>query len=334
MANIKIQGQTVDVDVEQELREFNWTRPRWTSDKLIAASPFRYDNTPSFFVNLDGDYAGTWGDSGYYDDEWAKGGLVKLLAFLRNETWEEAEDYLLDAYAPRYDGESITLTLPKLKIGQPKLIELSPALLAKYSEDYAYLQSRGISEEVQRNANIRYDANSRAVVLPWFDAQNRLRNVKYRTTYGKTFWYHKGATPVRELVYGIELLSTYSQAEGLSVVLEEAEIDALSWRTVGMPAIAVGGANFTDKQAEIIKRSPITTLLLGGDNDKAGRKFAEQVTAKLRGHVELRRIEKPERFKDANEALVAGYDLRNYQSRPISSINVDKFRRSYAKILL
>lgn len=324
MANIRIRGQTVDLNIAQELEAFNWTRPRWTSGKLIAASPFRYDNTPSFFVNLDGDYAGTWGDSGAYDAEWAKGGLVKLLAFLRNETYEETEDYLLAQYCRNYDREDITLHTPTLKLRSTTKY-IASDYIDQYSVNFDYLQSRGISAGVQREAGIRYDSKSRAVVIPWFDANNRLRNVKYRTTYGKTFWYHRGATPVRELVYGID------SVVGSVAILEEAEIDALSWRTVGVQAIAVGGANFTDKQADTIKRSPIETLYVSGDNDKAGRKFAEQVAAKLRGHVELRKISKPCRFKDTNDALMAGENIQDFL---VSSINVDNFRLNIAKMLL
>ena len=87
MAGIKIRGQTVNVDIQSELEVFEWSRPKWSESKLIACSPFRYDHSPSFFVNLDGDYAGTWGDSGAYDDEWSKGGFIKLLSFLRRETY-------------------------------------------------------------------------------------------------------------------------------------------------------------------------------------------------------------------------------------------------------
>jgi hypothetical protein len=331
MAEIKVRGRIIDVDVEAELREFNWNRPRWTGDKLLAASPFRYDQTPSFFVRLVpyGDYpAGTWSDSGAYDVEWASGGLVKLLAFLRNETQEETEDYLLGAYDFDYSSGELLLNVPKLSVPRTGVIELQRGLLANFSQDYSYLKTRGISEEVQQNAGICYDSRSKAVVFPWFDAQKRLRNIKYRATYGKVFWYTKGATPVRELVYGIESVSSPV------VVLEEAEIDALSWRTCGVQAIAVGGANFTDQQADIIKRSSINLIYLSGDNDKAGQKFADQVAMKLRGFVELRRVIKPSQFKDANEALMAGENLRNYQSRPISSINVDKFRRMTGKILI
>ncbi|MDF1511172.1 toprim domain-containing protein [Robertmurraya sp. DFI.2.37] len=264
-------------------------------------------------------YAGTWADSGAYDEEWAKGGFVKLLAFLRNETYEEAEDYLLELYGRDFDnGDKITLRMPKLKARDTRAIELSPTLLAVYSEDYSYLAGRGIIENVQRLAGIRYDSKSRAVVIPWFDANGRLRNVKYRTVYGKTFWYHRGATPVRELVYGID--SVWNNSAEVAV-LEEAEIDALCWRTVGAYGIAVGGATFTNKQADIIKRSPIKTLYISGDNDKAGHKFASQAFDKLRRYVDIRKIDKPQGIKDTNEALMKGENIQDFLD---SSINVDK----------
>lgn len=326
MSSIKIRNQFVDVDVKTELLQFDWIRPRWTSDKLIAASPFRHDNTPSFFVRLEpyGDYpAGSWADSGYYDEEWKSGGLVKLLAFLRNETYEETEEYLLSEYGRIEDAEKLTLAVPKINI-RTKPRYLSQAILANYPTDYSYLKTRGISEIVQQEAGVRYDDRSKSVVIPWFDANKRLTNVKYRTVYGKTFWYHKGAVPIRELVFGIESIVQQAPA-----VLEEAEIDALSWRTVGVQAIAVGGATFTDKQADIIKRSPISLLYISGDNDKAGHKFVTQVVEKLKGYVELRRIVKPSRFKDTNEAIMADVDIQNFL---VSSINVDKLSANITNI--
>lgn len=323
MPTIKVRGHMVDVDIQTELEQFNWTRPRWSSDKLIAASPFRYDQTPSFFVNLDGDYAGGWGDSGAYDAEWQSGGFVKLLAFLRNETTEETEDYLIETYSIDYSVGSLSLRVPRLTVKDAEVKVLPEQFIASFSEDFTYLKGRGISEEVQRRAGIRYDTKSRAVVIPWFDEQRRLRNVKYRTTYGKIFWYYKEATPIRELIYGIE------SVKGTSVVLEEAEIDALSWRQAGLQAIAVGGANFTNTQADIIKRSGITLIYVSGDNDKAGQKFSRQVVEKLRGFVEIKRIVKPPQFKDANEVLVSGANLRNCQIYAERSIIVENLRPKF-----
>lgn len=299
MATIHIRNQPVEIDVEAELREFNWTRPRWTSDKLLAASPFRYDQTPSFFVRLEpyGDYpAGTWSDSGSYDSEWASGGLVKLLSFLRNETYGETEEYLLNAYGFTQDTTDIKLIPPRLKIQRARQ-PLAEAEISGFSTDYTYLESRGINAEIQREAGVLFDTKSRAVVIPWRDPNGRLCSVKYRTVRGKMFWYHRGALPIRELVYGIEL------AEHETAILCEAEIDALSWRQAGYSAIAIGGASFSEIQADIIKRSPIEELIIAADNDKAGEKLREQVERLMNGYVRVRQAYIAGGFKDANEAL-------------------------------
>ena len=183
------------IDVESELREFEWVKPRWTADKLIAASPFRYDKTPSFMVRLQpyGKYpAGVWTDSGAYDEEWRSGNFIKLLSFLRNESYEETEEYLRTKYMVSADGDIIVVQ-PKLKVKRYR-----QALNLTFSQAPAkYLKRRGISDEVQRMFGVGFDPKSNAVILPWRLPDGRLANVKYRKTYGKAFWYERGGWPIR-----------------------------------------------------------------------------------------------------------------------------------------
>jgi len=300
LADITIRGQTVDIDIRTELEQFAWTRPNWSHDKLIAASPFRYDRTPSFFVRLEqyGDYpAGTWHDSGAYDTEWASGGLVKLLAFLRNETVEEMEDYLLAEYAP-FATETKEIKLRPLRLKTQRIRQaLGTDYLAQYTDDYAYLKSRGIGEDYQTKIGIKYDVDGRAVVIPWRQADGRLANVKFRQTLGKVFWYAKGAWPIRELLFGIE------NAEPTTLICE-AEIDALSWRMAGYSAIATGGASFNEFKRDLILTSPITELLIATDNDKAGEKLRAEIASALQGRIKLRNVRLDSSVKDANESLV------------------------------
>jgi DNA primase len=298
---IKIRSHSVDVDVRTELEQFNWTRPKWSTDKLIAASPFRYDKSPSFFVNFNGEYAGTWGDSGAYDQEWASGNFTKLLSFLRNETYEETEEYLLGEYG-RQDDQSETVTLrPISLVIQRNRQPLNADILAKYTEDYTYLSKRGISEETQRQMGVLYDRESKAAVIPWRSANKCLENVKFRTVYGKTFWYHKGGRPIRELIYGID------QAQPTTIICE-AEIDALSWMEAGYAAVAVGGASFNGWKRDLILRSPIEELIIVTDNDKAGGKLRKEIETAMRGHVRVRQAYvcggNASVAKDANEVLV------------------------------
>ena len=299
MAIIKIRGQDVDVDVEEELRQFNWTRPRWTSDKLIAASPFRYDKTPSFFVNLDGEYAGAWGDSGFYDEDWKSGGFVKLLAFLRDETYEETTEYLLLNYGMPARSESLKLRLPKIR--PPQRFEPLPETCITQAIS-PYLSSRGISAEAQQMAGVGYGKQKGFCAIPWRLPNGRLANVMYRATRGKVFFYERGGFPIRRLVWGIDI--THRQQAKIAVICE-APIDALTWLSAGVAAIAVGGVNFTDWQADLIKRSPIETVILGADNDKAGAKLNELVKRKLRGHVRIGSVD----YGDKKDANACGADV-------------------------
>lgn len=304
MVNVRIRGQDVDIDLEAELSNFEWTRPSWRAGKFQAASPFRYDRTPSFFVTLDGEYAGCWGDSGAYDQEWASGNFAKLLAFLRNESYEEAEEYLLEMYGiPEDTGSQLTLKLPKLQLVQRKRQTLKEDILLTHSpEPSEYLRRRGIPDAIQIGAGVHYNEKNQAIVLPWRTTGDTIANVKYRKTRGKIFWYEKGAEPIRNLVYGI------GQAER-TTVLCEAEIDALSWRTAGFAAIAVGGVAFNRTKRDLIIRSPIEELIIATDNDKAGEKLRQEVEKELRGYVRIRQAYLTgsvirEECKDANEALV------------------------------
>jgi DNA primase len=284
----------MDIDYRAELEKYSWTRPKWSADKLIAASPFRYDKTPSFFVTLTGEYAGCFGDSGAYDAEWAGGNFTKLLSFLRNETYEETEEYLRYEYGlPDNQTDLVALKPINLRIQRVRQ-SLSADIFAQYTEDYTYLLKRGISERVQRQMGVLYDERGKAAVIPW----GRLANVKYRKTYGKIFWYQKGGRPIRELVYGID------QAEQTTVICE-AEIDAMSWMEAGYSAVAVGGASFNSWKRDVILRSPIEELIIATDNDKAGGKLRSEIEAMMRGHVRLRHAYVgADVCKDANEALV------------------------------
>lgn len=301
MSIIKIRSQPMEIDIQTELENFNWTRPRWTSDKLIAASPFRYDGNPSFFVNLTGEYAGCFGDSGAYDSEWSSGNFAKLLAFLRNETYEEAEEYLVYKYGKTTDCE-LALVLPKLTLPQQKMY-LPDMFMSRYttSNQSDYLTRRGITEKVQRFMTTGYDSVNRTVVIPWYSTNGKLANVKYRKTLGKVFYYEKGAVPIRNLIYG---LNNVYRLRATTAVVTEAEIDAMSAMSSGakLLGIALGGANFTDYQRDLLIRSPIRRLIVLGDNDKAGGKLRDQVVEKMRGHCELA-VANIDTCKDANEVL-------------------------------
>lgn len=291
---MRLKGHYVNVDIPEELEQFEWEGARWTGSKLIAKSPFRPDLNPSFYVNLDGDAAGTWGDSG----SGQRGGLLALLAELRGETTEEVADYLAAKYGmPTKPGEPIRIQAPKLDVRMPYYAPPESAATPAISP---YLRTRDISDEVQRLFAVGYGEDKPGfTAIPWHTADGKLANVKYRSTRGKDFFYISGATPIAQLVYGLDVVN----ARGIEyAVLCEGEIDALSWWTAGVPAICVGSASISPQQADAIKRSSLRRLALGGDNDAAGKRLNERAEAQLRGSVRLMSVDYSP-AKDANEVL-------------------------------
>ena len=294
MPIIRIGPYEIDLNISQELAEYDWGyNARWSADKLIAASPFRYDSTPSFFVNLE---TGGWADSGAVDDDYVKGGFVKLLAYLRGETPEETADYLLAEYGRLYtieEGEDIRL--PELRVRQRvKYRSLTPDCVAQATSPY--LLTRGISAEAQQQFGIGYSVELPGyTAMPWHSPEGRLANVKYRSTRGKTFFYEKGAQPIRTLVYGLDIIN---RTRADTAVLCEGEIDAMSWATAGVPAIACGGSSISPEQIDAIKRSSIRRMLGGGDNDPAGQRLNKEIKRRLNGFVEIYDVD----YKDCNDA--------------------------------
>ncbi|MEC0328744.1 toprim domain-containing protein [Paenibacillus macerans] len=223
-----------------------------------------------------------------------------MLAILRGISEEEARQILTEEERDG-PGEYITLRLrePAAR-ARPKPLDIT--LLDRYDAHKSdYLTNRGISPEVQALFRTGYDPQSRAVTIPWVDAAGRLLNVKYRSTRGKSFWYAKGGAPIRDLIFGIDVI----HARGIRrAAVVEAEIDAMYLWTIGVPAIATGGAAFNERKRDLILRSPIEELILIRDRDAAGRQWRNEIAEALSGRIALEMALVPRGFKDVNEAQI------------------------------
>lgn len=294
------------IDVEAELQQFDWPGANWSQDKLIARSPFREDQSPSFFVNLTGDYKGVWGDSGATDDRYAKGGWFKLIAHLRGISVDE----VLDEYRGLLTQRTTTTELPKFKIGlRDKASVSKPALEAPATAYCDYLQDRGISTKVSGALRVSYDPARKAIVIPWFSANGDLVAMKYRSVRDKRFWYSPGGRPISELIYGIDRVH---KRRFKTVFVTEAEIDAMSIMTAGFPAIATGGAALGRAKIDVLRGSPVDRYVLVPDADGAGERWAAELERELKGYAEIRVLRLREALgsevrgvKDVNDVLLA-----------------------------
>lgn len=300
-----------NIDYRAELEAYDWSGATWTLDKLIARSPFRAgDSTPSFYVWLDGENAGAFGDSGAEEySEYKRGGFVKLLAYLREESEADTRGYLgLNYGAESADNEENglrPLNLARFRrtashAAKKPRITLDMSVLAGLATVCAYLIGRGISSATQRLFSIGFDPARQAVAFPWFHADGSLATVKYRSTRKKAFWYAKGGAGTHDLIYGIHLVYKHRWR---AVLLCESETDALASVEAGCNAIAAGGASFNAERRDLIVRSPIECVYIAADNDAAGDKFAQEVIAELSGKVDLYRVRFEDGEKDVSQAL-------------------------------
>lgn len=298
---LTFKGLKVEVDVLRELSRYDWNKSSAEGENFLACSPFRSERRPSFYVRLNN---GIWIDHGAEEDAWKQGDFIKLLSWLRNETREETEEYLLSEYSPILGADVDSLKLSfNLTLDEGKRLQaLNADVLRGYRLRHPYLGGRGVEEGIQRAFGVGYDRRTKAITLPWFNRAGELVNIKFRSVRGKHFWYYAGGQPVRFHIYGINLLyKVKDRARAERVYLVESEIDAMTLWQNGIAALALGGANMTVQQRQIILQAPIRNLTIATDNDKAGRRIAASIVQQLAGLVKLREVRFPAHIKDINE---------------------------------
>lgn len=285
----------MEINYELELEPYldQFDRIKRTENKIISCSPFRYEKTPSFAVNLE---TGVWIDSGAVGTEHYKGNFITLLAFLREETYEDALLYLREIYGkPLKEIDSLQL---EVDLSTKEEKPLDPAILDQYNYRHAYLSGRGITEKCQQVFKVGYDRDAKAVSIPHFDMKGNLVNVKFRSVNTKRFKYLPNGLRVKKHIYALDKIYKYGYTEAYVV---ESEIDALYLWSYGYPAVALSGASLTKRQKELFIISPLNSLIIATDNDRAGHKCAEAIFKELGGVMKLRRLSFPESVNDINE---------------------------------
>lgn len=292
-----IREHEIEVDVLEELDLFEWEKVRKHGAEFQACSPFRNERKPSFYINLE---TGMWIDHGAEDETWKKGNLISLLSFLHNISYEETETMLLERYNVIIDDvEGMELNINIQMDDVPPKTFTRDELKDYLFRNKAYLLSRGVSEEVQKQFIVGYDKKSKAVAFFWMDAfTGKVVNVKFRSTKGKQFYYIRGGQPVSKHVFG--LYQVIQNKCGKAYIVES-EIDAMYLWSMGIPAIALGGSYLSADQKRKLLLSGVETFVIATDADKAGERIKASLIKELAGHVELLKVTLPDYAKDINE---------------------------------
>ena len=294
---MKIREHEIEVDVLEEIEDYDWHKVRKHGAEFQACSPFRNERKPSFYINIE---TGLWTDHGADSDTWKKGNLISLLSFIQNVSYEEVEDFLLEKYgAVISDVEGMELNINiQMEEEAPKTFtreEVKPFLFWKKE----YLLSRGVSEEVQKKFVIGLDEKSNAIAFFWLDSQTgKVVTIKFRSIKGKQFFYIRGGQPVSKHVFGLFQVIKEGHKK---VWICESEIDALYLWTHGTPAVALGGSYLSTEQKRKLLLSGVETFVIATDKDKAGERIKESLKKELGGYVALEEAVFPDYANDVNE---------------------------------
>jgi len=255
----------IQIDIAEYLERFEWEQARWRDDRLVARSPFRDDNSPSFFVNFNNEWSGSWGDSGTGQT----GNLVSLTAELFGITYEEAWEQLRDEYFVKpYEVPDISIQLKQPQV--PTTFDLP-----KWCPS-PYLGGRGISEVTQLDYMVN-EADGQ-INLPYIDGSGLVRALKHRSVEAKDFWYQAGTHSINDLLFGYHLVY---EKKPTTIFICEAEIDAMSAYEMGYVGVSTGSAHMSDKQVELLIKTGVTNVVIAMDNDMAGNKASETILNKL-----------------------------------------------------
>lgn len=171
-----------------------------------------------------------------------------------------------------------------------------------------YFKKRGISESTLKKYNIELGKDN-SIIFPYYK-NGILVNVKTRKNLGngkKTFTQTKDA---EKTFFGIDFVKNEK-----SLIIVEGEIDVLSLAEQGINSVSVpqGGS---DKKLECLTNCDdnfirsFDNYIIATDNDTVGQGLKEELINRF--PKDKCKIVNWGQYKDANEALIAGENLKEY----------------------
>ena len=307
---MRIRGVDVPINIWSELEPYldHFKDYRIRGDKLQACSPFRYERHPSFAVNLEN---GTWVDSGSPTDLYHKGNFISLLAYLRQEEYQDTEEYLIQAYHVMM--EEVDRLQLKMNLAQEVPSTFNWKDMKHLHHRHPYLARRGISKEVQHLFLVGYDKEHEAIALPWISTKKEIINIKYRSIRYKQFFYEQDGQLTKNYVYGLAQCIHKGYKD---VAIVESEIDCMYLWSNGIPSVAMGHAGINKTQINLLANAGVEIVTIASDNDEAGYRFRESMEKNLPRYFTVMSLDFPMCYKDVNEIpskeLIELFEKRSY----------------------
>ena len=218
--------------------------------------------------------------------------LPQLITFCFEEQEGFGEEWLVERFGIDYDENH--LYLPEIIINKRISKKVVPqSKLDSMQYYHPYMWKRKLTPQVVDKFSIGYDPKTNMISFPVWDEHGKLVMITYRSVIDKRFHIDKDSD---KPVY----LLNFIKSENITkVYVCESQINALTLWSWGYPAVALFGTG-SEKQYEILNRSPIRDYILCFDGDEAGDKGRIRFMKNIRDDVFVSYLKIP-RGKDIND---------------------------------
>lgn len=269
---ITINGNIIQKDIYQILDEVKSQTGklkdiRKSGDNIQITCPVHADgqeNRPSCFISVNPNKQLAYGAAHCFTCGF-KGSFGKFVGacFNKNETF--GNNWLLTRYSDvtveNHLGLEQPIDLTERIKPKPKIKDES--ILNGFEDYHPYMTKRGISDEVIKQFNLKYDPVKKTIVFPVYNAKGQLSFLTRRSVEGKQFYIDPGAD--KNIIYGLDKAQYYNE-----VYVCESQINSLILWSWGYPAVALLGAGTTPGQLKALRESSIKSFVLAYDGDQAG----------------------------------------------------------------
>ncbi len=261
--------------VNKHLKVHSRSGPEWQ-----CLCPFHEDTSPSFSVNV---------RKGLYVC-YACGASGKFESLVAHVTGKSSGSYRPDAITARDVQEKVE-AIKTLQAGPPPPVLVAPAWLDYWRSGSTYKSmwaERGVTDQaVLDRFTLGYEPIDDALCMPLHDRTGNVTGVVRRfrnPAAGSPKYKYPRGFKISQNLYGWFQVASLQGSGRLPILgVTEGGIDSLrSWQ-VGVPSVALLGANCSPTQVKLLRALDPVSLLIMTDNDTAGRTAALNLAQKMSG---------------------------------------------------
>ena len=222
------------------------------------------------------------------------GPLAQVIGDLFDADKSFGEEWLVEHYGNVFVEEEEYL--PPIEISKQVLPKsyMSETDLEAYDYYHPYMWQRKLSKSVVDRFRVGYDKMRNMITFPVYDERHNLVMVTGRSVTSHFFHIPKNVEKPLYLMYDI------LENKFPTIIVTEAQLDALTAWSYGFPAVATMGVP-SDKQFETLNRCGVTTFITMFDNDASGFKFTQRFNNNIRKDVFVYNVTFPLNRKDIND---------------------------------